>query len=1133
MSNDNINENIESKDDIKGLETEDENSNNLPTDLEQVKDLDKIDYYLNLTQYTVYKRYLPDLCKYPVAEPTESFLMQNPEKCARFYKLNKLVYKQGEDSLQKLSTVYYASMALGCSLIIMLDQKSNSPVDIYIGVKNDGKDTDKLITSSKTLIKEIKSNFPGSELDVMDAESKMQPIINEMFSEEVVQSISTVSCVAALRDKSKTENKSFIQGIERFIDAMHGEPYTAMFIAEPVTNEELADIRDGYEGLYSSLSTFQKSTLSYGINESHSVMKGINENISSTVTKSISKTQSHTVTKGGNIGINIGGSIGKTTAGPTGVGRAGSALSAVGSALSGAASLAIPLAADAASAACPPLGIALAIGGGITSILGGGMQGSSVGKSIGGMMGLNAGVHKDKADTTGTTKQKSESKTIQKGSQKADTDTSGKSQTIQFERVNKHIEEILNRIDVQLKRTQECEDYGAYNCAAYFLSSDSAICQLAANTYRALMIGEGSSVESSAINNWNYTEGDSNPVRTMNKYLKRFSHPIFGMPYGELSDMTLQFVDLSAGTVISGLELPLHMGLPTKSVYGVPVVQHAEFGRSVNTMANKTDSDKIKIGCIYHMGSVEAGEVKLDKKSLASHTFVTGSTGSGKSNTVYKLLSELKTSSDNTKKDDDIKFLVVEPAKGEYKEYMRSEDVKVFGLLPNREDSELLKINPFSFPADPDRGIHILEHLDRITELFNVCWPMYAAMPAILKEAIQKAYEKCGWDINLSINRYGYPLFPDLADVECEIRQVLEKSEYSADNKSDYIGSLVTRIHSLNTGMFGMIFSGRELTNETLFENNAIVDLSRSGASETKTLIMGILVLKLQEYRMSSAIDSNADLKHITVLEEAHHLLKRSVVGQSEEGNNLQGKAVEMLTNAIAEMRTYGEGFVIADQAPGLLDPAVIRNTNTKIIMRLPDYSDCELVGKAIGLNEYQINEISGLNQGVAVIRQNEWLEPVLCQIDEYHKPKNEVSTTINDTKLCDKEIEKILFEHITEKRAIDDIIDIKDRIMASDLKTSLKCNILDYIDAELERTQIYYSRFVYEFLSAEEAIDSCNCLNNKENLIFNILISLKYPIKNCNYRLKQKILLLIFKEYLIRNGKTNEVINQFIRDKE
>lgn len=128
-----------------------------------------------------------------------------------------------------------------------------------------------------------------------------------------------------------------------------------------------------------------------------------------------------------------------------------------------------------------------------------------------------------------------------------------------------------------------------------------------------------------------------------------------------------------------------------------------------------------------------------------------------------------------------------------------------------------------------------------------------------------------------------------------------------------------------------------------------IIDLSRIGSSETKSLLMGILVLKLQEYRMSQA-EMNSSLRHLTVLEEAHNLLKRTSTEQSSESSNLLGKSVEMLANAIAEMRTYGEGFIIADQAPGLLDLSVIRNTNTKIIMRLPDFSDRELVGRSANL---------------------------------------------------------------------------------------------------------------------------------------------------------------------------------------
>jgi len=96
-----------------------------------------------------------------------------------------------------------------------------------------------------------------------------------------------------------------------------------------------------------------------------------------------------------------------------------------------------------------------------------------------------------------------------------------------------------------------------------------------------------------------------------------------------------------------------------------------------------------------------------------------------------------------------------------------------------------------------------------------------------------------------------------------------------------------------------------------------------------------------------------------------------------------------MLANAIAEMRTYGEGFIIADQSPGLMDMSVIRNTNTKIILRLPDESDRMLVGKAAGLSDVQITELSRFKCGVAAISQSGWIEPVLCKVDEYKEVKS------------------------------------------------------------------------------------------------------------------------------------------------
>lgn len=181
-----------------------------------------------------------------------------------------------------------------------------------------------------------------------------------------------------------------------------------------------------------------------------------------------------------------------------------------------------------------------------------------------------------------------------------------------------------------------------------------------------------------------------------------------------------------------------------------------------------------------------------------------------------------------------------------------------------------------------------------------------------------------------------------------------------------------------------MIFTDDELSTEALFDENIIIDLSRVGSTETKSLIMGMLVLKLQEYRMIRS-KMNSPLKHITVLEEAHNLLKRTSTEQSSETSNILGKSVEMISNAIAEMRTYGEGFIIADQSPGLLDMSAIRNTNTKIIMRLPDIADRELVGKAANLNEQQINELSRIPCGVAAVYQNEWIQPVLCKVGKFN----------------------------------------------------------------------------------------------------------------------------------------------------
>lgn len=447
------------------------------------------------------------------------------------------------------------------------------------------------------------------------------------------------------------------------------------------------------------------------------------------------------------------------------------------------------------------------------------------------------------------------------------------------------------------------------------------------------------------------------------------------------------------------------MGLPRRSVCGLPVIEHADFGKEIVTYDGDKGSSGIHLGKIFNMGSVGENKVSLNVNSLAMHTFITGSTGSGKTNAVCELIRQLDHFGVN--------YLIIEPAKGEYKDVFGSHpDVQVYGTNP--QYTELLRINPFKFP----KGIHVLEHIDRLMEIFQVCWPMYAAMPAVLKDTMLQAYEACGWDLAESVNPYREDLFPTFTDLLQELVSVIQHSAYSEEVKGNYIGSLVTRIKSLTNGLNGQIFSAHEIESSALFDKKVIVDISRIGSNETKSLIMGLLVMRLGEYRMSSCEERNAPLHHVTVLEEAHNILKRTSTEQSPEASNLVGKSVEMISNAIAEMRTYGEGFVIADQSPGAVDISAIRNTNTKIIMRLPDEQDRRLAGKSAGLKDNQLDEIAKLPKGVAVVYQNDWMEPILCKIDEFQGEEHPYRKPSVFSFSCPTEQKKLLVLNLLKKNS-------------------------------------------------------------------------------------------------------------------
>jgi hypothetical protein len=891
----------------------------------------------------VLKNYISKLSAMELMPLDESINKTNIGDNVRFFKITEMVYEKDEYATYKFATVFNAVSNLECSVFIIIDSDGDK-TEFYLGIRslNSRRTTNSL---KETLKNSLLGQFPG-----VKTQDFMEKNMLEFLDRIDGSSIAVTSCVAKNKDEDITENKSFLQGLEKLAVSMQGQRYTGVIIANGTTNEQLQLVKKGYENIYTQLSPFAEMQINFGENEAYNISRAFSEG----ETKGISYSKSFSFTKGTSdthtTGTNYSESEESTFSKVLGV------VSNIGSNV---ASLAITAAS---------IGLAPVTGG--LSLAGISMASGAIGIAAGlAKKQVTHGTNESDAHTVQQSTTIGETQGEHKDISKTQTDTKGYaagiSRNLQLTRKNKTIVDVLERLDLQLRRIKEFESLGMWECAAYFLSDNQYSAEIAASTYKALMRGEDSGVEISAVNTWGTQSGSK--IGVLKDYIKNFIHPVFIYP----TDGGI--VPVNACSFVSGNELAIHIGLPRKSVAGFPVIEHAEFGKDVLRYNNTVNSGGIKLGKIYDMGIEQKQDVLLSRRSLTMHTFITGSTGSGKSNTVYRILDQLDVH--------DIPFLVIESAKGEYKHaFCGKKNVLVYGTNPDLGD--LLRINPFKF----SKGIHILEHLDRLIEIFNVCWPMYAAMPAVLKDAVEKSYRDSGWDLQTSKNRYGENLFPSFADVSENVLSVINDSEYSEENKGNYKGALITRISSLANGINGMIFENDDLPNEILFDKSVIVDLSRVGSMETKALIMGLLVMKLQEYRTTSSEDMDLPLRHITVLEEAHNLLKRTSTEQTSEGANLLGKSVEMLANAIAEMRTYGEGFIIADQSPGLLDMSVIRNTNTKIILRLPDDSDRQLVGKAASLNEDQIIELAKLQQGVAAIYQNDWIQPILCKVQKFDK---------------------------------------------------------------------------------------------------------------------------------------------------
>lgn len=416
---------------------------------------------------------------------------------------------------------------------------------------------------------------------------------------------------------------------------------------------------------------------------------------------------------------------------------------------------------------------------------------------------------------------------------------------------------------------------------------------------------------------------------------------------------------------------------PQEEYPGYEIVDYVRFGVESSNSIPKS-SKTIKIGNIIDRGMNTGNSFSMPLHDLTKHGLIVGVTGSGKTNTCFVLLDQIWDGGKG------IPFLVIESAKSEYRSLLKSPRFKGLNIFTVGDETiSPLRLNPFEVP----KGILVQVHVDYLKSLFSAAFVLYPPMPYVLEQSIQEIYEDRGWDLARNVNwrsKDSERLFPTLSDLAAKVDVLVERMGYDERITMDVKAGLLARINQLRLGGGkGLMFNTRNsIDSSILFKAPCILELKQMVSDDEKAFIMGLLLIKLYEYYESGSQTNIDRFCHITLIEEAHRLLRNVSTDQSSEiAANPQGRAIEVFANILSEIRAYGEGILISEQIPTKLTPDAIKNTNLKIVHRLVAEDDRKVVGSTMNLSESQIRYLSTLKAGQGIAYTEGMNKPVLLTI--------------------------------------------------------------------------------------------------------------------------------------------------------
>ena len=359
-------------------------------------------------------------------------------------------------------------------------------------------------------------------------------------------------------------------------------------------------------------------------------------------------------------------------------------------------------------------------------------------------------------------------------------------------------------------------------------------------------------------------------------------------------------------TVLNSAELASLCQFPREEFPGYRLSDYARF--DVDLPA--APANAISVGQVLDGRQATGGWFSINRPDLAKHGLIVGVTGSGKTNTIFHLLHKAWNHGNG------IPFLVIEPAKTEYRDLLKRDEfahcLRIYTLGDERIAP--FRINPFVFEiANADNRIHVQTHIDFLKSVFNAAFILYAPMPYVLETCLHEIYQDKGWDLTTGQNRrvplqergqeYQWAAFPTLTDLYNKIDEVVNRLGYDERIERDVKAGLKARIGSLRLGGKGLMLDTRiGVSMADLLAMPTVLELERIGNDDEKAFVIGLILTRLYEYRMVQArsVANLPPIQHVMIFEEAHRLLKNVKTDVGAEEANTKGQSVETFSNMLS-----------------------------------------------------------------------------------------------------------------------------------------------------------------------------------------------------------------------------------------